>query len=203
LEKQNQETKIHYRKNNNDLMNDLQEQTRLAEELAQNLTMAQDENQSLLELCEEWKEKAEQYDRTAAELETTQNQLSSAQMKIKELEYEVSSFGDWKNLSKVRWSYYVHSGSLNIFVFCFQQASHSRLNAASDIEKEVIKLRQDTKNLRESVGNKLLLEEQVNDLKNRLEKYENNYTDSVALEVSFTIFIHRVSVSICKLNISK
>lgn len=53
-----------------------------------------------------------------------------------------------------------------------------------DIEKELARVKQENKNLRDALGNKLLLEEQVFDLKTRLEKYDEISTDTVALKVS-------------------
>lgn len=57
-----------------------------------------------------------------------------------------------------------------------------RINKIPDLEKLVETLKRDNKNLNENIGNKLLLEEQVYDLKTRLEKKERSNDDHVALQ---------------------
>lgn len=84
-----------------------------------------------------------------------------ASMKIKELEYQVNSFGDWKDVEKT---------------------STKRLSGMSDMEKEVTRLRCANKSIHDAVGNKLLLEEQVHSLKTRLEHFERESEDQITLK---------------------
>lgn len=81
------------------------------------------------------------------QLENERCELESAQRKVKELEAEIVSYNDWKSLSKV-----------------FQ----TRLAKVTELERDCERLTRDNKNLHETIGNKLLLEEQVHDLRARL-----------------------------------
>lgn len=91
-------------------------------------------------------------------MENERYQLESSQRKVKELEAELASYGEWKNLSKV-----------------FQM----RLAKVTDLERECERLTRDNKNLHETIGNKLLLEEQVHDLKTRLDLQTKNTEHNV------------------------
>jgi mitotic spindle assembly checkpoint protein MAD1 len=56
------------------------------------------------------------------------------------------------------------------------------------MEKEVARLREESKKLHEVIGNKLLLEEQVADLKSRLERVSKDDVDTVTLKVQIKNF---------------
>ncbi|XP_001648755.2 mitotic spindle assembly checkpoint protein MAD1 [Aedes aegypti] len=126
------------------------------------LSMVQDELESYKELSETLQFKANSFDATKKELEEVQERLSESESKIKSLEYEIGSYEDWKNLSKV---------------------STSRLANYAELEKENIRLKEESKNLHSIIGNKMLLEEQVASLKSRLENFEKSEVDCAALIV--------------------
>lgn len=107
-------------------------------------------------------EKMKEFDFLSNELDNERYQFSSAQRKIKELENDLASHGEWKNLSKV-----------------FQ----ARLSKVTELERECERLTRDNKNLYETIGNKLLLEEQVHDLKTRLELKQQESDSNVQLEI--------------------
>nr|XP_029709893.1 mitotic spindle assembly checkpoint protein MAD1-like [Aedes albopictus] len=126
------------------------------------LSMVQDELETYKELNETLQSKANAFDATKKELEEVQERLSEAESKIKTLEYEIGSYEDWKNLSKV---------------------STSRLANYAELEKENIRLKEESKNLHGIIGNKMLLEEQVASLNSRLENFEKSEVDCAALIV--------------------
>lgn len=131
-------------------------------DLEDQLSMTQEELETYKELTETLQSKANAFDATNKELEEVKDRLCEAESKIKSLEYEVGSYEDWKNLSKV---------------------STSRLANYAELEKENVRLKEDLKNLHDIIGNKMLLEEQVASLKSRLENCEKNEVDSAGLTV--------------------
>lgn len=74
----------------------------------------------------------------------------------------MDSYGEWQEVSK---------------------KTIGRLSGMGDLDKEVVRLRAELKNMRELVGNKLLLEEEVFDLRTRLERQEQSHVDAVQLQV--------------------
>lgn len=126
------------------------------------LSMTQEELDSYKELTDSLQSKANEYDATKKELDEVRESLSEAESKIKSLEYEIGSHEDWKNLSKL---------------------STSRLTNYTEMEKEVARLKEESRNLHGVIGNKMLLEEQVASLQTRLDNFEKNEVDGVALTV--------------------
>lgn len=110
---------------------------------------------------EELSEAIKQANTLSSQAENERCEMESAQRKIKELEAEILSYGEWKSLSKV-----------------FQ----TRLAKVTELERDCERLARDNKNLHETIGNKLLLEEQVHDLKTRLETQTKTVTAHVDLE---------------------
>lgn len=125
------------------------------------LQATRDELNMLHDRQEELSDKAKNADTLTNELEQERYQLSAAQRKIKDLEGDLASYDEWKNLSKV-----------------FQ----ARLSKVTDLERECERLTRDNKNLHETIGNKLLLEEQVHDLRARLETRERSSDTQVELK---------------------
>lgn len=123
-----------------------------------------DELDALQDRQDDLAEKASQSDQLTVELEQERLQFSAAQRRIKDLEYEIASHDEWKNLSKV-----------------FQ----ARLAKVTELEKDCERLTRDNKNLHETIGNKLLLEEQVHDLKGRLDNRERTTDSQVELRTQF------------------
>lgn len=85
------------------------------------------------------------------ELEMKKLELQKAQVYIKNLEFQRDSVKEYKDLVKNQ---------------------QHKLSMYGELEKENAKLKEDTKKLRNEVQNKLLLEEEVYDLKTRLAKYQ-------------------------------
>ncbi|GAB0096207.1 Mad1 [Sergentomyia squamirostris] len=146
----------------NEYNNDVSDLNRQLSETMQNLSSVEEENARLYELNETMQQKLVKYMEIEATLEEEKQKNQSAAMKIKELEYEIASYGEWKDMSST---------------------TLARLSQMPDLEKEVLRLRTDTKNLRDAIGNKLLLEEQVYDLKSRLEKSEKNNLNAIELKI--------------------
>lgn len=135
-----------------------------ATQLRTQIDAMQDELDTLRARNEELNESLKQSNSLSSQLENERYQLESSQRKVKELEAELTSYGEWKNLSKV-----------------FQ----TRLAKVTELERECERLTRDNKNLHETIGNKLLLEEQVHDLKTRLELQTKNTETNVDLETKF------------------
>lgn len=162
LQSDNERFQQEMRSEKNDSSNTIGQLRRKNESLLSHLTTAEEQLEVVRGINEDMKQKLIDHEALKGQLEQESHQLQSALSRIKELEFEIGSFGDWKDLSK---------------------ANHSRMNSLSELDKEVIRLRQTNKNLHDSLGNKLLLEEQVHDLEARLKKYEQSNDDAVTLRV--------------------
>lgn len=146
----------------NELNNHISELSRENATMKSQFATSEEERETLKEVNEGLNAKLEEYKKMQSELDQMKIDHQNATMRIKELEYEVNGYGDWKDLSK---------------------ASHSRMHNMSDMEKEVDRLRHNNKNLHDSLGNKLLLEEQVHDLESRLKRNEKQNVDQIGLKV--------------------
>lgn len=111
-------------------------------------------------------------DKLTGELDLERYNLNVAQRKIQELETDLVNYGEWKNLSKV-----------------FQQ----RLAKVTELERECERLTRDNKNLHETIGNKLLLEEQVHDLRSRLDTKQQTNENQLDLETKLQSIEHELS----------
>lgn len=145
----------------NSLQNVIAELQRDINEVGSMCETTEKENKSLRKLNEELTEKIKEMKNIQNELDQEKMKYQEASLKIKDLEFQVNSYGDWKEVEKV---------------------STSRMSGMSEIEKEVTRLRQANKSLHDSIGNKLLLEEQVHSLKTRLEHFEKANEDQIALK---------------------
>lgn len=130
-----------------------------------------DELNTLRSRNEELNESVKQSNTLSSQLENDRYQLETSQRKVKELEAELISYGEWKNLSKV---------------------FETRLAKVTDLERECERLTRDNKNLHETIGNKLLLEEQVHDLKTRLDLQSKKVETSVDLEAKLTAMVQEL-----------
>lgn len=162
LQKNLHEIEQKHRKTINDLSNELGEQKRVNAMMESRVETYEEETDTLHDIINDLRSEAEQNNDLKEQIETVQRNLRDAESKIKDLEYEVASYGDWKELSR---------------------ASHTRMSGMSELDQEVTRLRAENKNLRDSIGNILLMEEQVHDLKSRCEKYEQTNVDAVGLQV--------------------
>lgn len=146
----------------NELNNQISQLTRENTKITAQYVSAEEERKTMEVLNKSLLEKLEEFKGLKNELEQVKVNFQNSEMRVKDLEYEVSSFGEWKDLSK---------------------ASHSRMHNMSDMEKEVERLRTTNKNLHGSLGNKLLLEEKVHDLEARLKRNESSNVDQIGLQV--------------------
>lgn len=114
---------------------------------------------------EELNEAVKQSNTLSSQMESDRCELESSQRRVKELEAEIASYGEWNKLQKV-----------------FQ----ARLAKVTELERDCERLTRDNKNLHETIGNKLLLEEQVHDLKTRLESQTKMAGANVDLETKLS-----------------
>lgn len=121
----------------------------------------QDELSSLHAHNEELSERIKEVDSLANDLDVARLELSTAQRRVQDLETEVKNFGEWKSMSK---------------------AFQARLARMTDLERDCERLQRENKNLHDTIGNKLLLEEQVHSLKSRLEATQQKSDSHVELE---------------------
>ncbi|XP_067631310.1 mitotic spindle assembly checkpoint protein MAD1 [Eurosta solidaginis] len=149
----------------NSMENELSEYRRHTDKLEMELELVTDEMENLRSLLSEYKEHALAYETLKMEHEKEQQELETANSRIKELEYQIASYEDWKEITK---------------------NSQTRLLSIPDMDKELERLRINNKNLQELLGNKLLLEEQVHDLKKRLAREEGGRNEAVALQVKLS-----------------
>lgn len=161
MEKENHDLMEDYHIEKSEMTNELSDMNRRLTETEEMLKTLEHERETLNEMCEELQLKSYKYDDIERDLDVERQKTSKLESKIKELEYEIASYGEWKNTSK---------------------ASQTRLINISDLEKENERLRQEAKNLRDTVGNKLLLEEQVFDLKTRIENSEKSSSEVTTLK---------------------
>lgn len=162
MQSENERLKETLNYNLNELNNKISELTRQNTSIRSQFDTCEEERDTLRAINVSMKDKLDELASLKSELEQIKIDHQNATMKIKELEYEVSSYGDWKDLSK---------------------ASHTRMHNMSDLEKEVERLRQTNKSIHDSLGNKLLLEEQVHDLQARLKRTEGSHDDVIGLKV--------------------
>lgn len=146
----------------NELNNQISQLSRESSQIKSQLATSEEERETFREINERLKEQLEEFKTLKSELDQEKIDRQNADMKVKQLEHEVSSFGEWKELDK---------------------ASFSRMHNMYDMEKEVDRLRQTNKNLHDSLGSKLLLEEQVHDLEARLERLQRLNVDQIGFKV--------------------
>lgn len=132
-------------------------------ELNKNYESTREELDKLLENTSQLQEKGRKYNELDVQFEVQRNELERATRRVAELEMEIAAFGEWKEMSKT-----------------FQ----NRCAKMPDLEKELERVRRENKNIRETIGNKLLLEEEVFDLKTRLAQHERVHDELVALQTS-------------------
>lgn len=162
LESLNCELEDNLRMTKQDFNNEISDLQRTITEMEKNLLLAHEELEGVQAVNETLMEKAESYDELQKRFEIELQKLSTAQLQIKDLEYQIASHDEWKEISKT---------------------SQAKISNIPDLEKELIRLRKENKNLRDAMGNKLLLEERVFDLQSRLNRYENQNSNSETFKV--------------------
>lgn len=135
-------------------------------ELENSYAYRTNEVESLTERCATLQEKC----RAQTELQTTEDmhkmQLDTAQRRVAELETELAEFGEWKDMAKT-----------------FQ----TRVARVPELEQEMERLRRENRSIYDTIGNKLLLEEEVHDLRSRLALNERSHDDAVALRTTIQL----------------
>uniref|UniRef100_A0A1A9X3N0 Mitotic spindle assembly checkpoint protein MAD1 n=1 Tax=Glossina brevipalpis TaxID=37001 RepID=A0A1A9X3N0_9MUSC len=162
LQKAKQEIEDNARLMQNSLSNELSEFRRHMEKIELELELSTDELETVKHQLSDCKLKASGFDGLKLRHEQTCHELELANSRVKELEFEIASYNDWKEIT---------------------QNSQARLLSIPDMNKELERLRSHNKHLQDLLGNKLLLEEQVYDLRQRLEKEEGARSEIAALEV--------------------
>lgn len=157
----NRDLESRNRENAHELRTEISTLSLRLEETNSQFRAMQDELSSLHARNEELSERIKETDSMKNELDVARYQLAAAQRRVQELETEVTNFGEWKSMSK---------------------AFQARLAKITDLERECERLTRDNKHLHDTIGNKLLLEEQVHGLKARLETTQQNSDAHVELE---------------------
>lgn len=135
------------------------------EELEMVLEAAREDAQAQKDLATELEQRLAKLSSVQRDNEMKEQALLKAQLKVKDLEYTLESYGEWQAQSKIQ---------------------QHKISTYSDLEKELQKMRDDCRNLRDEVQNKLLLEEQVHDLQTRLEKFREQEKNFAKLQASHT-----------------
>ncbi|KAL9874417.1 mitotic arrest-deficient 1 [Glossina fuscipes fuscipes] len=146
----------------NSMSNELSEFRRHVEKIELELELSADELETVKHQLSDYKSKASAFDDLKLRYEQTCQELELSNSRVKELEFDIASYSDWKEITK---------------------NSQARLLSIPDMDKELERLRSNNKHLQDLLGNKLLLEEQVYDLRQRLEKEEGARSEIAALEV--------------------
>ncbi|XP_057656026.1 mitotic spindle assembly checkpoint protein MAD1 [Diorhabda carinulata] len=132
---------------------------RRIQELETMLEAAEEDAEAQKKLVEELGKRISEDNAIQRDLELKEQELLKARLYIKELEYAKESYREFQEQGKTQ---------------------SQKLQRYAELEKENAQLREDTNKLKEQVKNKLILEEEVFDLKNRLAKckgYEKKYAD--------------------------
>lgn len=124
---------------------------------------AREELEKLLDTTNHLQEKAHKYTELEAKFEVQRNELERSHRRVAELQNEIAAFGEWKDMAKT-----------------FQQ----RVAKVPDLEKELERLRRENKSIRDTIGNKLQLEEEVFDLKTRLGQHQQVNDSLVAVQTT-------------------
>lgn len=162
LEQENEDLQSSVRSIENDLSNEISELNRVLIEEQQALEALQAEYDALRERTTTLQNKANDYDLVKNSLEKEKQQCASAQKRIKDLEFELGGYGEFQNLARV---------------------TKERLNKFDEMERKVEKLAKKNKELNDLIGHKLLMEEQIHDLKTRLENAEKEREELIQLRV--------------------
>uniref|UniRef100_A0A182JGE9 Uncharacterized protein n=1 Tax=Anopheles atroparvus TaxID=41427 RepID=A0A182JGE9_ANOAO len=131
-------------------------------DLEEQLTLVQEELDTTREINDTLQSKADAYDETKQQLDQTVGRLAEVESRVKTLEYEAREYDDWKNLSK---------------------ATTGRLANVAKVERENQRLKEELKSIQDLIDGKMLLEEQVKNMKSRLEYYEQKEVQTPVLEV--------------------
>ncbi|KAH8292596.1 hypothetical protein KR018_010165 [Drosophila ironensis] len=147
------------------LNSELAEYRRSANRMDLELQSSRNELDRLRRRYEEFKSRTANHEELRAQHEKQELLLRQANERVKQLEFEIQSYKDWKELTT---------------------SAQERLPCLPDMQDELERLRSHNRHLKTLIGDKLLLEEQVHDYKSRLDKEENARAEAVALQVKLT-----------------
>ncbi|XP_043663103.1 mitotic spindle assembly checkpoint protein MAD1 [Drosophila teissieri] len=142
--------------------NELTEYRRIAQRADLELQSTRNELERLRRRHEEFKVRVSGFEELRANHEKQTQSLKVANDRIQELEFEIQSYSDWKEVTKT---------------------SQERLASVPDLLAEVERLRSHNKHLNTLIGDKLLLEEQVHDYRTRLDRDEGARAEAASLQV--------------------
>uniref|UniRef100_A0A6P4EC07 Mitotic spindle assembly checkpoint protein MAD1 isoform X1 n=1 Tax=Drosophila rhopaloa TaxID=1041015 RepID=A0A6P4EC07_DRORH len=142
--------------------NELSEYRRMAQRADLELQSTRSELERLRRRHDEFKARVSGHEELRGNYEKQTQSLKVANDRIQELEFEIQSYNDWKEVTK---------------------ASQERLASVPDLRAEVERLRSHNKHLNTLIGDKLLLEEQVHDYKTRLDREEGARAEAASLQV--------------------
>ncbi|KAI8038623.1 mitotic spindle assembly checkpoint protein MAD1 [Drosophila gunungcola] len=142
--------------------NELSEYRRMAQRSDLELQSTRTELERLRRRYEEFKARVAGHEELRGNYEMQTQSLRAANDRIQELQFEIQSYNDWKEVTK---------------------ASQARLVSLPDLQAEVERLRNHNRHLNTLIGDKLLLEEQVHDYKTRLDREEGARAEAASLQV--------------------
>ncbi|CAG9834259.1 unnamed protein product [Diabrotica balteata] len=134
-------------------------------ELETMLEAAEQDAEAHKKLADELGQRISKDNAVQKDLELKEQELLSAKLYIKELEYAKESYGEFQKSSK---------------------SQSEKLARYRELEKQNEELTEETNRLKEQVKNKLILEEEVYDLKNRLVKFKDCEKKLIELQIQET-----------------
>ncbi|XP_017024557.1 mitotic spindle assembly checkpoint protein MAD1 [Drosophila kikkawai] len=147
------------------ISNELDEYRRMAQRADMELQATQTELESFRRAYDEIKPRVSGYEELRGKYELQTLSLDVANEKIRDLESQINAYNDWKEITKV---------------------SQKRLASVPEIQAELERLRGQNQRLNGMIGDKLLLEEQVNDYKTRLDRLEGVQAEAASLQVKLS-----------------
>lgn len=144
---------------------------------------AQEETEAHKSLVVELNKRVADRSNIEGQLEIKTQALAKAHLQIKDISFSKASYLEYQQQSKTQ---------------------QHKLIAFSDLEKENIKLREEVKNLKDEVHNKLVLEEEVHSLKTRLQNFkgiDTKYTNLQVINAQTELYLEEFRVlarSICE-----
>ncbi|XP_018334311.1 mitotic spindle assembly checkpoint protein MAD1 [Agrilus planipennis] len=133
------------------------------EELVVILEAAQQDAEAHKKLVTELEKQLLAKNEIERELEKKQQALLKVTLQLKDLEYVKDNYAEYQQLTK---------------------AQLYKLNGYSAMEKENQQLKEENKRIKDDIRNKLLLEEEVYDLRNRLNKYKDQEQTLASLQAA-------------------
>nr|CAD7439264.1 unnamed protein product [Timema bartmani] len=161
LQKENAELKEGWHQLKTDSAKELSSNKQHIGELEKNLAAAVEELDIFKEIAQDLETQMNQFNKDKTALKQKEQELNAAQSKIKSLEHELDEFKDAVVLAK---------------------CNRDKLLHYPELEKEIQILREHNKKLKDTIGNKLLLEEQVENLKSRESLMEEKDQEMVHLQ---------------------